>query len=144
MDYMSNSATHETGSASRKSCHRCGYEWVSVIDSPSRCPHCSSFRWNEAVVGLSCFKCGHEWATKGSGLPARCPKCRSSKWAEEPSAEVKGERETVIPAEPRHSIEIDRYTRMTVSQIFDEARCNDVAVLSILSEIRRQNAWIVQ
>ena len=129
--------------AGRRECLRCGYSWTSIVDTPARCPNCSSFRWNDRAVRLSCLRCGHSWAPRKRGIPARCPDCRSVRWNDPVPARTDG-RSGSAAAEAPPSVEISWETRMTVSQVLDEARGCDIAVLTILTEIRRQKAAIIQ
>lgn len=126
-----------------KMCLRCGYGWVSVSERPSRCPHCSSSRWDSDIGNLSCLRCGCTWVPRGRGVPARCPRCRSSRWDSE--IVPKAVRKAPPAAKVRRPMtEISGYTRMTVSQVLDEAKDCDMPVLTILTEISRQNALIIQ
>ena len=70
----------------QKRCFRCGYEWISYIENPKRCPRCNSPYWNipkkEHLYIHKCFRCGYEW---NSALvnPKRCPNCKSPYWNRE-------------------------------------------------------------
>ncbi len=61
-------------------CLRCGKQWNSHMDTPRRCPACSSYFWNEPPRDFVCLKCGHSWKARVLEVPNICPKCKSTGW----------------------------------------------------------------
>lgn len=82
------------------SCNKCGYEWVSRVDNPQRCPSCGSYRWNKDSLNVRCVKCNHNWTTRSGKSPERCPRCKTRAWQ---SSEVqkKGRQSKKISNEKR-------------------------------------------
>lgn len=66
------------------SCKKCNHEWVARRDTPTICPRCRSYRWQDDVPAVilhshTCLRCGNEWQGR-LGQPKQCPKCKSQRW----------------------------------------------------------------
>ena len=71
-------------------CLRCGHQWDSRSEFPSRCRGCGSCNFDVPAGGndvrsyagqrLSC-SCGHIWMQKGATSPDKCPndKCQRNR-----------------------------------------------------------------
>ena len=69
-----------TKDLTEKHCGRCGHNWVSGIEMPSRCPHCGTYHWYGESVTYTCNICGHTWFSRTNKTPMRCPKCKTRSW----------------------------------------------------------------
>lgn len=69
-----------------KLCKRCGYSWLSIVNSPRQCPRCKSTRWQTSKIEETeakkkvCKWCGHVWQTRKQEEPLQCPGCKRYNW----------------------------------------------------------------
>jgi predicted Zn-ribbon and HTH transcriptional regulator len=62
-------------------CQRCGYDWSSFLERPSRCSRCTNRQWDIPLFPCECLRCKHQWNAQ-TMRPAKCPKCTHFLWYE--------------------------------------------------------------
>lgn len=61
-------------------CSRCGYEWTSRSEAPTRCPKCLTTKWSDKKIVGVCQRCGRVWVRRSEARPKYCPGCHSPAW----------------------------------------------------------------
>ncbi len=68
----------------QKECRRCGYRWMSLTETPVRCPGCGTYHWEGEQTTYTCAVCDHTWFSRTTNLPQRCPSCKTRSWKNGP------------------------------------------------------------